>query len=47
MHVRGRASGVPIDCDVCHAWHFSEGHARRMQVYASKQRAIEALALEL
>jgi ketosteroid isomerase-like protein len=47
MHVRGRASGAPVDCDVCHAWQFSEGHARRMQVYASKQRAIESLAPEL
>ena len=45
MRVRGRASGVPIDCEVCHSWEFSEGHARRMQVYASKQQAIKALVL--
>jgi uncharacterized protein len=47
MHVRGRASGAAIDCEVCHVWKFSEGHARRMQVYASKERAIEALGLDL
>ena len=47
MQVRGRASGVALDTEACHAWQFSEGHARRMQVYASKQRAIEALGLDL
>jgi ketosteroid isomerase-like protein len=47
MHVRGRASGAAVDSEVCHAWEFSEGHARRMQVYASKERAIEALDLDL
>jgi ketosteroid isomerase-like protein len=47
MHVRGRSSGVPVDAEACHVWEFSEGHARRMQAYASKRRAIEALGLDL
>jgi ketosteroid isomerase-like protein len=47
MQVRGRTSGVPLDTETCHAWQFNEGKAQRMQIYASKQRAIEALGLDV
>jgi ketosteroid isomerase-like protein len=46
MHVRGRSSGAAVDSETVHAWEFSEGRATRMQVYANRQRALDALGLE-
>jgi ketosteroid isomerase-like protein len=46
MRVRGRSSGAAVDSETVHAWEFSEGHATRMQVYADRRRALDALGLE-
>ena len=46
QRVRGRASGVALESETVHAWEFGEGRAVRMQVYADKERALEALGLE-
>jgi ketosteroid isomerase-like protein len=46
LRVRGRSSGVAIDSETVHAWQFSEGRAVRMQIYADRRRALDALGLE-
>lgn len=46
MRVRGRASGAAVDSETVHAWEFSEGRAVRMQIYADRRRALDALGLE-
>jgi uncharacterized protein len=46
MSVRGRASGVEVDSEAAHVWEFSEGRAVRMQIYADRRRALDALGLE-
>jgi ketosteroid isomerase-like protein len=45
MRVRGRTSGAALECETVHAWEFRNGHAARMQIYADKARALEALGL--
>lgn len=46
MRIRGRSSGVAFDSETVHAWEFSEGRAVRMQIYADRRRALDALGLE-
>jgi ketosteroid isomerase-like protein len=46
IRVRGRSSGVAVDSETVHGWEFVGGRAARMQIYADRQRALDALGLE-
>jgi ketosteroid isomerase-like protein len=45
MRVHGRASGISIASEPAHAWQFVGGRAARMEIYANRQRAVDALGL--
>lgn len=46
QRVRGRGSGVPLECETAHVWDFQDGHAAQMRIFADRERALEALAQE-
>ena len=46
QRVRGRASGVPLECETVHVWDFRDGHAAQMRIFADRARALEVLAQE-
>ena len=43
---RSKATGIPVDMRFAQVWSFREGHAVRMQMYASVEEALEAAGLE-
>ena len=44
QRVRGRGSGVPLECETAHVWDFQDGQAAQMRIFADRERALEALA---
>jgi ketosteroid isomerase-like protein len=42
---RGRASGVELDVRIAHVWTFRDGKPVRCQVYAERDKALEAAGL--
>jgi ketosteroid isomerase-like protein len=44
QRVRGRGSGVPLECETAHVWDFEDGQAAQMRIFADRERALEALA---
>jgi ketosteroid isomerase-like protein len=42
---RGKGSGVDVDTHGAHLWTFREGKAIRLQVFSSRERALEAAGL--
>ena len=43
VRMRGRGSGVGVDATGAQLWTFSDGLARRVKLYQSKQEALEAV----
>ena len=43
---RGKDSGVEVDTRGAHLWTFREGRAIRLEVFSSRERALEAAGLE-
>jgi uncharacterized protein len=43
---RGKGSGVDVDTHGAHLWTFREGKAIRLEVFSSRERALEAAGLE-
>jgi ketosteroid isomerase-like protein len=43
---RGKGSGVDVDTRGAHLWTFLEGKAIRLEVFSSRERALEAAGLE-
>ena len=46
QRVRGRSSGVPLECETVHVWDFGNDHATRMRIFSDRERALEALAAD-
>jgi ketosteroid isomerase-like protein len=44
QRVRGRGSGVPLECETAHVWDFEDGQAAQMRIFADRERALEALS---
>jgi ketosteroid isomerase-like protein len=42
---RGKGSGVDVDTHGAHLWTFREGEAIRLEVFSSRERALEAAGL--
>lgn len=43
---RGKGSGVDVDTHGAHLWTFRKGKAIRLEVFSSRERALEAAGLE-
>ena len=43
---RSKATGIPVEMRFAQVWSFRDGHAVRMQMYASVDEALEAAGLE-
>jgi ketosteroid isomerase-like protein len=46
QRIRGKGSGMELVGETAHVWEFSGGRAVRMQVYADRARAVEAIKPE-
>lgn len=46
QRVRGRSSGVPLECETVHVWDFQDGHAAEMRIFGDRERALEVLGQE-
>ena len=42
---RGKGSGVEVDVEGAHVWRFRDGKAVRLEVFADRARALEAVGL--
>jgi ketosteroid isomerase-like protein len=46
IHARGRSSGVPVERDAAHVYRFREARIARVEIFASRTEALEAVGLQ-